>query len=189
MPKQVNREERRQEIAAAVLRLVATRGVEAASLRAVAAEAGVSMGRVQHYFTTKDEMLRFALAHGNTLLADRGARLLAEHKPITPREAARLFCILLLPLDDDSKTAARVWAGLVSHACVDEPTRELAAMAYANLTDFVVRWLSDAVPDTDAQTARHLISVIEGLRWPVLFGVYTEQQAMGILDAQLDLIF
>ena len=60
---------------------------------------------------------------------------------------------------------------------------------YANLTDFVVRRLSDAVPDTDAQAARHLISVIEGLRWPVLFGVYTEQQAMGILDAQLDLIF
>jgi hypothetical protein len=52
-----------------------------------------------------------------------------------------------------------------------------------------VRRLSDAVPDTDAQTARHLISVIEGLRWPVLFGVYTEQQAMGIVDAQLDLIF
>jgi hypothetical protein len=31
--------------------------------------------------------------------------------------------------------------------------------------------------------------VIEGLRWPVLFGVYTEQQAMDILDAQLDEIF
>jgi len=30
---------------------------------------------------------------------------------------------------------------------------------------------------------------IEGLRWPVLFGVYTEQQAMDVLDAQLDLIF
>jgi hypothetical protein len=31
--------------------------------------------------------------------------------------------------------------------------------------------------------------VIEGLRWPVLFGVYSPQQAMDILDAQLDLIF
>jgi hypothetical protein len=52
-------------------------------------------------------------------------------------------------------------------------------MAYANITDFVVRRLSDAVPDTDAQTARHLISVIEGLRWPVLFGVYTERVTAG----------
>ncbi|MGD0607847.1 MAG: TetR family transcriptional regulator C-terminal domain-containing protein [Streptosporangiaceae bacterium] len=190
MPRQVDREERRREIAAAVLRLVATRGVEAASLRAVASEAGVSMGAVQHYFTTRDEMLRFALAHGNTLLAERGTRLMAAHSPATPRETSRLFCTLLLPLDEDSRTAARLWAGLISRACVDEPTLKLAAMAYANLTDFVVRQLRDALPGADAaQEARHLVSVIEGLRWPVLFGVYTEQQAMCIVDAQLDLIF
>jgi TetR/AcrR family transcriptional regulator, transcriptional repressor of bet genes len=190
MPRQVDREERRRVIAAAVLRLVATRGVEAASLRAVAGEAGVSMGAVQHYFTTRDEMLRFALAHGNTLLAERGARLLAEYRPATPREAFRLFCTLLLPLDEDSRTAARLWAGLIGRGCVDEPTRELAAMAYANLTDFVVRQLSEELPDADAgQAARSLVSVIDGLRWPVLFGVYTEQQAMDVLNAQLDLIF
>lgn len=189
MPKQVDREERRREIAAAVLRLIATRGVEAASLRAVAGEAGVSMGAVQHYFTTKDEMLGFALAYGNTLLAERGARLVAERQPATPRETFRLFCTLLLPFDEESRTAARLWAGLISRACVDEPTRELAAMAYANLTDFVVRQLSGALPDADtAQAARHLVSVIEGLRWPVLFGAYTHKQAMDILDAQLDLI-
>jgi AcrR family transcriptional regulator len=190
MPKKVDHEERRREIAAAVLRLVATRGVEAASLRAVAGEAGVSMGAVQHYFTTRDEMLRFALAHNNTLLAERGARLLAERQPATPRETFRLFCDLLLPFDEDSRTAARLWAGLISRACVDEPTRELAAAAYTGLTDFVVRQLSGALPDADAgRAARHLVSVIEGLRWPVLFGVYTQEQAMGILDAQFDLIF
>jgi TetR/AcrR family transcriptional regulator, transcriptional repressor of bet genes len=190
MPKQVDREERRREIAAAVLRLVATRGVEAASLRAVAAEAGVSMGAVQHYFTAKDEMLRFALAYGNTLLAERGTRLVAERQPATPRETFRMFCALLLPLDEDSRTAARLWAGLVSRACVDEPTRKLAAMAYSNLTDFVVRQLRDALPGADTdQSARHLVSVIDGLRWPLLFGVYTEQQAMDILDSQFELTF
>ena len=73
---------------------------------------------------------------------------------------------------------------------MDEPTRKLAAMAYANLTDFAVRQLRDALPGAEtAQAARHLVSLIEGLRWPVLFGIYTEQQAMDILDAQLDLIF
>ena len=145
MPKQVDREERRRDIAAAVLRVVTTRGVEAASLRAVAAEAGVSMGAVQHYFTTRDEMLRFALAHGNTLLAERGTRL-GRSAAATPRQTFRLFCTLLLPLDEDSKTAARLWAALIGRACVDEPTRKLAAMAYANLTDFVVRQLRDALP-------------------------------------------
>ena len=190
MPKQVNHDERRREIASAVLRLVTTRGVEAASLRTVAREAGVSMGAVQHYFTTKDEMLRFALAHGNTLLAARATTLMAQRKPATPRQTFRLFCTLLLPLDDDSKAGARLWAGLISRGCVDEPTRKLAAQAYANLTEFVIHQLTGALPDKDAaQAARHLVSVIEGLRWPVLFGVYSKQQAMDILDAQLDLIF
>jgi AcrR family transcriptional regulator len=190
VPKQVDREERRREIATAVLRIVTTRGVEAASLRAVAAEAGVSMGAVQHYFTTKEEMLRFALVYGHTLLVERATRLGEEHTPGKPRERFRLLSILLLPLDEDSRAAARLWAGLIGHACVDEPTRKLAALAYTNLTDFVVRHLRDTLPGTGTdQAARHLISVIEGLRWPVLFGVYTEQQAMDILDAQLDLIF
>ena len=190
MPKQVDHDGRRREIATAVLRLVTTRGVEAASLRTVAREAGVSMGAVQHYFTTKDEMLRFALAYGNTLLAERATRLMAEHQPTTPRQAFRLFCTLLLPLDEDSKAGARLWAGLISRGCVDEPTYKLAAQAYANLTDFVVRHLGDDLPGADPwPAARHLVSVIEGLRWPVLFGVYSEQQAMEVLDAQLDLIF
>jgi len=189
MPKQVDHEERRREIAAAVLRLVTTRGVEAASLRTVASEAGVSMGAVQHYFTTKAEMLQFALTYGNTLLAERATRLMAEQKPTTPRQTFRLFCTLLLPLDEDSRAGARLWAGLISRACVDESTRKLAALAYANLTDFVVRQLSDALPADAGQAARHLVSMIEGLRWPVLFGVYSEQQAMEVLDAQLDLIF
>ena len=115
----------------------------------------------------------------------------ADHLAVESADQTfRLFCTLLLPLDEDSRTAARLWAGLIGRGCVDEPTRELAAMAYANLTDFVVRQLSEELPDADAgQAARHLVSVIEGLRWPVLFGVYTEQQAMDVLDAQLDLIF
>jgi TetR/AcrR family transcriptional regulator, transcriptional repressor of bet genes len=190
MPKQVDHDQRRQEIAAAVLRLVTTRGIEAASLRTVAREAGTSMGAVQHYFTTKDQMLHFALAYGNTLLAERATTLVAERKPATPRQTFRLFCTLLIPLEADSKAGARLWAALISRACTDEATAKLAAAAYAGLTDFTERQLRDALPGTDAgPAARHLITVIEGLRWPVLFGAFTQQQAMAILDTQLDLIF
>jgi hypothetical protein len=84
---------------------------------------------------------------------------------------------------------------LIARGCVDEPTSKLAADAYTNLTAFVVRGLTDAMTDhpasaTDvARSARHLVSVIEGLRWPVLFGVYSEREALDVLDAQLDQIF
>ena len=36
------------------------------------------------------------------------------------------MCTLLIPLGEDSSDAARVWAGLISRACVDEAIRELA---------------------------------------------------------------
>jgi TetR/AcrR family transcriptional regulator, transcriptional repressor of bet genes len=196
VPKQVDHAERRRAIAEAVVRLVSAKGVEAASLRAVAAEAGVSMGGVQHYFTTTDEMLLFALEYGNGLLAARVQELLAERQPATPREIWQLFCTLLLPLDPESRSGARLWAALIARGCVDDPTGKLAHDAYANLTAFVVGHLTEAVQHHQtaegldvARSARHLVSVIEGLRWPLLFGVYTEREALDVLDAQLDRVF
>jgi hypothetical protein len=54
-------------------------------------------------------------------------------------------------------------------------------MAYTNLTGFVAGQLADALPDTAAgQAARHLASVIEGLRWPVLFGVLQRGSAAAV---------
>jgi hypothetical protein len=85
---------------------------------------------------------------------------------------------------------------LIARGCVDEPTRKLAADAYTSLTAFVVRWLAEAVNGHQTaegmdvvESARHLVSVIESLRWPLLFGVYTEHEALDVLDAQLDQIF
>jgi TetR/AcrR family transcriptional repressor of bet genes len=184
--KQVGHEERRRLIAEAVIRLVTTQGAEAASLRTVAAEAGVSMGAVQHYFKTKDEMLLFALEHGNDLLAVRVQELLAEAGPRTLRATYRLFLSLLLPLDDDSRRGARLWAALLARGCVDEPTRRLAAEAYTNLTAFVLNQLESAAAakqtteDLDLpRSARHLVAV----------GVHTGDEALAVLDAHLDLIF
>jgi TetR/AcrR family transcriptional regulator, transcriptional repressor of bet genes len=195
MPKQVDHAARRLEIAEAVVRLVSAKGVDAASLRTVAAEASVSMGAVQHYFTTKDEMLLFALEYGNGLLAERIQKTVAEGGAPSRRETFRLLCLMLLPLDSDGRTGARLWAALIARGCVDEPTRKLATEAYANLTAFVVRCLTDlgvgrepAEPVNVAESARRLVSVIEGLRWPLLFGTYTEQEALKVLDAELDQI-
>ena len=63
MPKRVYLLAQRRSIAEAVFRLAVARGADAVSMRDVAAEAGVSLGMVQHYFRSKDEMLLFALDH------------------------------------------------------------------------------------------------------------------------------
>ena len=48
MPKRVDHEERRQQIAEALLRTAAARGLHATGMREVGAEAGVSLRVVQY---------------------------------------------------------------------------------------------------------------------------------------------
>lgn len=104
MPKQVDHAERRVKIAEALQRLTATRGLEGVSLRHVAAEAGMSMGQVQHYFKTKDEMLLFAMERRSQLYEKRiNARLESGELPPTPRAIIRAIMIAVLPLDEASR--------------------------------------------------------------------------------------
>ena len=57
--------ERREQLVEAALTVASRDGIEAATVRAVAAEAGVSLGVVHYCFQDKDELLR-AMAHAIT---------------------------------------------------------------------------------------------------------------------------
>lgn len=98
MPKVVDHDERRRQIAEAVLDLVATGGVQAATLRRIAAESGIPMSTIQHYFRTTHAMLRFALEMKETRKAERiAARVHAEwHRG--PRAVLEGIMAEVLPL-------------------------------------------------------------------------------------------
>ena len=57
--------ERREQLIEAALAVASRDGIDAATVRAVAAEAGVSLGVVHYCFQDKDELLR-AMAHAIT---------------------------------------------------------------------------------------------------------------------------
>jgi AcrR family transcriptional regulator len=58
MTVRVDHEERRRQIADALLRIADTEGLQAASMRAVAAEAGVSVGNAYYYFASKEQLIQ-----------------------------------------------------------------------------------------------------------------------------------
>ena len=108
MPKRVDHEERRRQIADALLRVAATRGLHATGMREVAAEAGVSVRLVQYYFGTKEELL---LAAMQQLAAQFGARALArinrikeKENPVSPRAVIAAILTRGLPADDERHT-------------------------------------------------------------------------------------
>ena len=87
-PAPVDHDERRARLTEVLLEVVAESGLEGASIRTIAARAGVSIGTVQHYFKTKDEMLQHAYRRVG---ADLGARAeaAAERRDVRARGGAR----------------------------------------------------------------------------------------------------
>src|SRR4051812_50113981 len=72
MPKRVDHDERRRQLTEAMLRIASTRGLQAVSMREVAAEAAVSLRVVQYYFTDKQTLLNSGLTQLAARLDRRG---------------------------------------------------------------------------------------------------------------------
>ncbi|MFF4878646.1 TetR/AcrR family transcriptional regulator [Micromonospora sp. NPDC000668] len=187
MPKKVDHQERRTLIADALMRVAADQGLEAVSLRHVAAEAGVSAGMVQHYFRTKDEMMAFALAvvreRGEIRIAEAMARLGADP---SPRLLLRTMIAALLPLDERSRDDGSVALAFFAYTAV----RPAAAASMREDTAQLTEFIASILPRRNADAAAAgLLALMEGLGVYLLGGQYTAEQAVAALDAHLDLLF
>lgn len=127
MPKIVDADERRAELAAAALEVIATRGIEGAKLRDVAQAAGWTTGVVSHYFADKRELLVFAFrtsVERRTLsLTEELARVNGSSRPTLQR--LRILLTGVLPRDEDMRNRWRVWLAFWGQAMCDE---DLAAI-------------------------------------------------------------
>ncbi|WP_329014516.1 TetR/AcrR family transcriptional regulator [Streptomyces sp. NBC_00690] len=77
MPARIDAQQRRQHVVAAAFRLVVAEGLEGMSLRKVAAEAGLNIGSVRHYFDNHHDLVAAAVHE----TGDRMGRRLAKHTP------------------------------------------------------------------------------------------------------------
>ena len=90
----------------AAWRIVAAQGVERATMRAIAAEAGVTTGSVTHYFDDKQQLLAEVLRHNNVRAGERVVAAVGERRGLVALEAA---AEALLPIDDDRRRQWQVW--------------------------------------------------------------------------------
>lgn len=107
--------DRRTEIADAVLLIAATRGLDHASVREVAAECGCAIGTVQHHFRTKDEMLEFAFRRVVDRTRERALQIDQDHGV---RPALREILGQLLPLDKARSAECAVHLAFAGRATV-----------------------------------------------------------------------
>src|SRR5918997_1958569 len=109
VPRIVDAEQRRRELAEAVWRVIRRDGVPGASVRTVAREAGTSMGALRHWFATQDELLHFAMTLVIERARARAEAVAASGGPLVPR----LLRVLeeTLPLDDERRGQTAGWVG------------------------------------------------------------------------------
>jgi AcrR family transcriptional regulator len=196
VPKQVDHEQRRRQLAEAVFEVIGSRGYEAVSLRDVATAAGVSMGAVQHYFDTKHDMLLFALQHLRARVLARMSGELGRLSAPSRRELIRTGMRAMLPVDEPSRQEAALNIAFFSAATVDPEYARLLHEGYSRLLQASRAQLRDAEAageladglDVDAEAASLFIAV-QGFIGPILIGVFTPDEALALLDRSLDRIF
>ncbi|MFF0829254.1 TetR/AcrR family transcriptional regulator [Brevibacillus sp. NPDC003359] len=108
MPKIIDHEKRREQIAEATWRVIVEQGMEGATVRSIAKEAGLSLGALRHYFGTQDELLMYAMQ----LVKERATARIAEiasHEKWAPKERISKILLELLPTNQEKMVEMEVW--------------------------------------------------------------------------------
>jgi AcrR family transcriptional regulator len=160
MPKQVDHAQRREELAAALWRLVVREGIEAASIRRVAAEAGWSTGSLRHYFETHSQLLAFAME----LVVERVTERLAHPPPpANVRDAVEWALHQVLPLDPERRAEMQVWLAFTMRSLVDPELGDLRERAHAGLRDLCRSAVAALRLEPAEPEAERLHALIDGL--------------------------
>ncbi|ONI89107.1 transcriptional regulator [Saccharothrix sp. ALI-22-I] len=197
MPRQVDHDLRRRQIAEAVWRLATRGGLEDVTLRQVAAEAGVSARLLQYYFGTRDQLLLGALEILNADAEQRARERLAAFGE-TPGMHAIVRGVLLemLPLDEERRNRHLVYVAYFVRFLVEPALAEVALAAPLAIENLIAdlltqgRELGEVSPDIDiAAEAAFLVAGAEGFQSSVLLGQRTPEDAVALMDHQLARVF
>jgi len=204
VPKIVDAAQRRQEIVGAVCRIIATDGLERASLREVADEAGLAVGSVRHYFDSSDDLLAYSFAAVSDRLLSRLNKALTGlglGPAAADPDMSRAVLTLLgefLPLDEERALDACAWLAFRNAARIRpflaaEADRSHRAVA-AVVGQVITRLLHEDDPaGTGAgpqlvTAAEHLLATLDGLAMHALLqpGWMSPEMCRDVLESHIE---
>lgn len=195
MPKVVDHQQRRSEIADAVSHLARDRGLQGVTFREVAKEAGVSVALIQHYFGSKERLLFGTLEIQSNRFAERiGDRLDDLPDSGDPKERLRVIAASFIPTDDQSRAAMLVYHSFAGAALTDTNLR--SAEAFGN-SESLIAVMSDELAAAQASgeiktklepatEATAILSLVLGLSLATLLDQIHPERALDVLHAHLD---
>lgn len=168
----------RSEIIKAVWILIAHGGIEGVTFRRVAEQAGVSVGRVQHHFGTRDSLVRAAC-----IAMIDGAHATYEELPSDPITRLRHIVLHAVPDTPHTRFGTSVWYAYLAKSVDDPAIGRLLAETKRGTEDECVRLLGPR-PEA-APIARRLLALADGLAVRVLVGDLSGAEAREALATEL----
>ena len=165
MPKIVDHEQRRDEIALVACRVVAEHGFDQATIVRIAREAGYTTGMVAHYYDTKQEIVIAALRLILRRIEERLTRPAGDTQ-------ADLLTILTeaLPVDEARFTECAFWTAFWGQVSADKKLKRINAWVHREYMRLFERCLAQGWPAwahwsaaVRDQVLRSVVTFINGL--------------------------
>lgn len=141
VPKIVDHERRRVELVEATWRIIARLGLERATMREIAEEAGFANGALKPYFPTKDELVQATFEY---VFARTNERVRTAADGLAGLDALRAFCCEVLPLDATRVDEARIVLPFWHVAIHDRAKADLNDGSMAVWRRWMTGWLEEA---------------------------------------------
>lgn len=192
MPRIVNHEKKRKSIAEAAWSIIKKEGIEKASIRRVAIEAGMSAGALRHYFSTKDEMLLFIMDY---YLEEGKKRSQSKIWSDNPLQAVAEVLLELVPIDEEKKIETSVWWILALQSLTsdtlkekkDEMTNGMYELASSMIEILVLQGILSDSTNVKLEKSR-LAALIDGLSIHALLrpDVYSPDKVKEVIRYHLE---
>jgi AcrR family transcriptional regulator len=165
MPKIVDHEQRRDEIALVACRVVAEHGFDQATIVRIAREAGYTTGMVAHYYDTKQEIVIAALRLILRRIEERLTRPAGDVQ-------SDLLTILTeaLPVDEERYTECAFWTAFWGQVSADKKLKRINAWVHREYMRLFERCLTQGWPAyaqwsvaVRDQVLRSVVTFINGL--------------------------
>lgn len=188
VPKIVDHDQRRLELVDATWRIIARLGMEGATMREIAEEAGFANGALKPYFPTKDLLLTSAFGH---VFNRTNQRIATITDGLSGVAALRAFCAEVLPLDEERVNEARIvipfWQKALNDADMAALHSESMSQWHTTITAHcaAARAAGEiATPIGDAAVADHLLNMMLGAQ--IVAALSPDEHFSQDLEGQLD---
>ncbi|ALG15066.1 TetR/AcrR family transcriptional regulator [Kibdelosporangium phytohabitans] len=196
MPRVADHAQRRRQVVEAAIEVLAGKGMDGFKVAEVASAAGVSVGLVQRYFRSKDDMLLTTCEFVAARLAERVAR--ATEEGVSVRDKLRRSLAEFLPLDEERAAEVRVYLAFYGRAADSRAVRSVQAVSGRTLRSELRGALADAQEAGELAAGLDLAAEAAML-WALLDGLVLQSfvdpaglpagRALELLDAHLDRLF